>query len=754
MILAERRLNVAFAPAKNSTTWRQLDPMTWPELVDWLHLEHPADRRECGCYVGGLLRDGKRDGDHVVSRSVLALDADKASPTLLGDVRRTLPGVAAVVHTTWRHTVNGFRYRLLAPLSRDVSGAEYERLAIRVRDALGAHWGSDKGCPEPERFMYLPSAQNESYEHHVIDGQLLDVDDWLTDDEPELDPYTAKAIAAELDRLDECEVLGWGGPPWNNTTHAVACNLIEFANSDWSDYTLEAAHAHLMERAPRDEGFGPVEHEKCWASALQTVGDRARPNPDGDPSEDFTATSGKRKAPLPVQLREYVQEHYDVFPAGRDGRIWVLGKQGGGRAELLTPAFIIRATRGIGGRFASLSQAAAEAGKVLAALAADHEPRPLALRAHYRRDRIVLDLGQRNTRCVVVTPDGWTVEDVPPPGVVFESSAEALPDPVRGGSVDELRELLGWKPDEARWLLVRGWLPASLMATAPRPMLGLFGQQGSGKTSTGRLVLSLLDPKPSGVLGGAFGKSRDDDESKALGSYLVAWDNVTTMSADTADFLSRLVTGDRVERRQFYTEFGLVGIDYRRTGVVTGVVIPRGLKPDTLDRFVMLALPPMREDERMSEAELDAAWQRVQPRALAGVLDDAARMLAGLPAAKNPAGLRMADYAQGLWAIDPALYDAYAANVGVARADMAAEDPFVGALLEWLRNCEGQEWEGIAEEARQAAQLYDTSDYTWPRSAKSFSDQVTRTVELLRAVGITVESRSSNGRKLKHFRLA
>lgn len=113
-------------------------------------------------------------------------------------------------------------------------------------------------------------------------------------------PYAAKAIEAELSRLDQCDLLGHQGPGWNNTTHAVACNLIEFANSPWSGYTMEQAHADLVARAPSDEGFGPTQHDTCWESALGTVDGKGRPRPDGDPADDFDAVAGGEPRRLDV----------------------------------------------------------------------------------------------------------------------------------------------------------------------------------------------------------------------------------------------------------------------------------------------------------------------------------------------------------------------------------------------------------------------------------------------------------------------
>lgn len=478
----------------------------------------------------------------------------------------------------------------------------------------------------------------------------------------------------------------------------------------------------------------------------------AAPTPEGDKGCCTPVDDDGKKVSLAVRLRRHVEANYDTFPAGDDGRIFAQPKQGG-RAELLTSNFIIRATDGLGEGAGNLANSAAEAAKVLTALGLNQPPRMLALRVHRTPGRIVLDLAQRNsTRCVVVTPDGWTVQDVPPPDVVFQASGLPLPDPQRGGSVDELRVLLRWEADDPRWLLVKGWLPCALLSDKPRPALFLLGPQGSAKSTTGRFITGVLDPKPAGVLGSGFGKKLSDEETKALKSYIPSWDNVSNLSDDGADFLSRMVTGEHAQRRQLYTDTDVISIGYRRTAVITGINMPRGVKPDTLDRLILLALTRI-EGERLSEDRLDAEWEKAQPRVLAGVLDLAVRMLAGLAAAENPRKLRMGDYAEALWAMGREVYDVYADNVTTARGDMAQDDPFIGTLVRWLRDC-GGEWEGTAEEAVEQGGLW--RDFSreaswWPKNGRSMSEQLNRCSELLVAVGITVTPRHSNGRRLKRF---
>ena len=477
------------------------------------------------------------------------------------------------------------------------------------------------------------------------------------------------------------------------------------------------------------------------------------------PEQEFTALSGptpkkppatSSTLPLAVRLRQHVEAQYHVFPASDDGRIFVQSKEGG-RANLLTGGLVIRAGQGAGSEMSTLSAAATEAAKVLTAQAEARTSRSLVLRVHSQHGRIVLDLAQPgNSRCVVVTADGWEVRDVPPVDVLFQSAGKALPDPERGGSVDEFRVLLHWEADDPRWLLVKGWLPCALMADIPRPLLTFLGPQGSAKSTTGRFVVDLIDPKPSGVLGSGFGKNRSDDETKAFASYLVAWDNVSKVSAEGADFLSRLVTGDMIEKRRLYTNNEIATITYRRTGVLTGVSLPRGIQSDTLDRLILVTLEPL--EARSSERALEAEWALIRPSVIGGVLDLTAQMLAG--ERDNPRQLRMADYAEALHAIDPALYEAYASNIREARADMASDDPFIAALLAWLTKQKGLTWEGTATDARREAQYYQTDEGRWwPTNGKTFIDTVTSNLELLKEVGVTVTERKVRGARLKRFTL-
>jgi hypothetical protein len=336
---------------------------------------------------------------------------------------------------------------------------------------------------------------------------------------------------------------------------------------------------------------------------------------------------------------------------------------------------------GLTATYATAARAAAE---VLRAKAEEGPRLVLNLRCARWGDGLVLDLGHPDSaRCVVVTADGWEIREEPPEGVLFRrtSATLPLPDPARGVAPDdglaELRDLVGMTTEkDDRWLLVRGWLVAVILPDVPRPLLSFLGPAGSAKTSRAWMVVSVLDPKPDGKLGSSFGKNLSDDQVKALAHYLVAYDNLGSVSEAVSDHLARVVTGDSAERRKLYTDDELAAVNYRRSGVFTAITLPP-VQPDTLARLVPIACSYVPEELRRPEAELWQRWHDAHPRMLGAVLGDAVTMLRRLPEVreKEQPLPRMADYFLALQAVDPLLAEAYVRATDEAMSTAAEGDP-------------------------------------------------------------------------------
>lgn len=127
--------------------------------------------------------------------------------------------------------------------------------------------------------------------------------------------YAERAVEYELSRLDDCDLLGWVGAPWDQTTYEVACNLIELSQAAWTGLDPDEVHEEFLDRAPVDDGFGPEEHEAKWRSARGKVGSRGRPLPEmlaaemETEPESITRCQGRTAKKAQCKRKKDLDEH-------------------------------------------------------------------------------------------------------------------------------------------------------------------------------------------------------------------------------------------------------------------------------------------------------------------------------------------------------------------------------------------------------------------------------------------------------------
>jgi hypothetical protein len=385
-------------------------------------------------------------------------------------------------------------------------------------------------------------------------------------------------------------------------------------------------------------------------------------------------------------------------------------------------------------------------------------PETVALRsAQVGDDRVVLDLGDATGRVVEITPAGWTVTEPSETTPLFRRSAatQPLPVPERGGSMDALRDLLGLEATDRRWMLVRGWLVGSLFAEVPRPLLWATGPQGSGKSTRARMVLSLIEP--TDALGKEPGRNERDDSTAARARFLVSYDNITTVSQNTSDWLCRLVTGVTDDRRALYSDDDLRPVAYRRSGVATSITLPSGLGSDALERIALVPLDRVPDDERRGESGIWSAFAAARPQLLGALLDDVVLVLRNLDTVRGErrSWPRMADFGAILAALDRGLHladdaghlAAYTGTVDESLAERAMDDPFTAAVLALVERQRGT-WRGKAEELlpliNHAAPDFELPAW-WPKSPRALTGQLEKASEALRHAGVGFRKGKSNG---------
>jgi len=397
-------------------------------------------------------------------------------------------------------------------------------------------------------------------------------------------------------------------------------------------------------------------------------------------------------------------------------------------------------------------QALSDALTTLDGFAQEVTPRRLYQRVGQRNGTIWIDLGDDKGRAIRVERGDWSIVSVP--GVLFKRTAltSALPYPARDGDLDELWRFVNVTPEDRAPILA--YLVASLLPDIPHPVLGIFGQQGSAKTSTVRVLVALVDPSPVPYRR----PPRDADAwvTTAAGSWMVALDNLSTIPQWLADLLSRAVTGEGDVRRKLYTDGDLHVFALRRVIALTGIDLG-SLPGDLADRLLPITLDVIAEEDRRDETSLRTAWEKAHPRILGALLDLAANVLAHLPHVHLPRMPRMADYARVLAAVDAVLgtdgLGRYLGAQGRLAHDTLSGDSFITSVMEAITT----DFEGTAADLLHLATPADAKwrkPKGWPSTARVATQDLRKQAPVLRKAGWHVsDDGGRNKRNATQWRL-
>ncbi len=400
------------------------------------------------------------------------------------------------------------------------------------------------------------------------------------------------------------------------------------------------------------------------------------------------------------------------------------------------------------GKVAS-QQALADALSSLEADANDLEPVTLHLRVAEERGVIWFDLGDPSGRAVRIDAGGWQVADAAPVWFRRTELTGALPEPVAGAGelVDrlaELWELVNIAPEDRSTVLAV--LVATLLPGIAHPITLLLAEQGSGKSTAGRILGGLLDPSPVPLRK----PPRDEDGwvTAASGSQVVVIDNLSRIPEWLSDSLCRAATGDGDVRRRLYTDAELSVFAFRRVVWLTGIDLT-GIRDDLADRSVVINL--RRIERRRLDEEIERAWAEAHPRILGAVLDLAARVLAELPGISTEDLPRMADFGRVLRGVDAVLGTTGAARYSDAVEYMAAELADGDPVAETLRQAVRQPIGPLT-----SAELLAVLDRAWPSdrprprewpgTAKALAGHLARIRPTLERLGWTVIKHERGGK--------
>ena len=287
----------------------------------------------------------------------------------------------------------------------------------------------------------------------------------------------------------------------------------------------------------------------------------------------------------------------------------------------------------------------------------------------------------------------------------------------------------------------------------PYPPLALFGEQGSFKTFTARLLRGLVDPHVTPLRGPV--RDERDLMIAASHTHIVGFDNLSRLPDWLSDGLCRIATGGGFATRALFTDDDEHIIDVMRPVILTAIsaVIHRG---DLLDRASVVTLPTRVELRRRPEADLLQEYESLRPAHLGELLRVASAALRDSGTVSTTVMPHMADHCLWVTAAEDSLgwpagtyIAAYSRQQHEAVEVQLDGDAVVQALRKLMKNRD--KWEGTSTELLETLVPYapDTSrEAGWPRAARGLSVRLERLAPDLRRTGLDVSRHHDGTRRV------
>jgi hypothetical protein len=358
---------------------------------------------------------------------------------------------------------------------------------------------------------------------------------------------------------------------------------------------------------------------------------------------------------------------------------------------------------------------------------------------------LYLDLGTLSREVVEITEDGWKVSAKAPVYFRRPESLLPLPHPVHGGDLDrDLRPLLN--VDDAGFTLTKAFLVGCFLPHGAVSHLILEALAGSSKTMYTTVVKTCIDPSTAPTR--KLPDKTDDLIIAARNNLVLAYDNVSSISADMSDALCRLATGEGWGTRRFYTNFDEVVISVKRPVILNGIgtFVKR---EDLAQRCLFVDLPPI--VQYRSEQHIWEEFRANHPRILGAILDAVVLALGHGQTDMNITRYRMADFVRWVEAsgIAPDFQAVYATN-RMDALEIALDGEAIGP---WLKRYleHKTELRGTTEEIGAKLKNYVNADCNaaspvdWPKTPHAFGTALKRLTPTLKELGYEVRRSKKRG---------
>jgi hypothetical protein len=200
----------------------------WGDLVVVLNDAKQGVKEGSG-WVAAEISNGPRKLEHIKSISLIVFDIDNKGAVLRQNEIMELintAGYRAILHSTYNHTPESPRYRLILDISEPIKPKHHKNILLYIAQKLGISNYIDKACLDAARFFYRPRSSKEqcsTFEFWSTDGDPVNVQDCLNQISYRNDAVPASTSA-------HTQVLGWEE---NDRNIAKVREFLSFCPADY-----------------------------------------------------------------------------------------------------------------------------------------------------------------------------------------------------------------------------------------------------------------------------------------------------------------------------------------------------------------------------------------------------------------------------------------------------------------------------------------------------------------------------------------
>ena len=299
------------------------------------------------------------------------------------------------------------------------------------------------------------------------------------------------------------------------------------------------------------------------------------------------------------------------------------------------------------------------------------------------------------------------------------------------------------------------YLVSSFIPEIAHPLLILFGEKGSAKSTMMRMFKRLVDPASQDLL--SMPTSRQDLAILLANNYLPAFDNLDSISVEKSDMLCQAVTGGAFTKRKLYTDSEEIILRFKRCIVLNGINVV-ATRPDLLDRSIVLEVERIQKTERKTEDEIWQLFEVDIPLILGAIFNTISEAIILRKNVQLDEVGRMTDFTFWGYAIAEVLgiggdsfINAYLNNQERANEEALNSNPVAAAVIEFMKEQNKWSWSvtELLNELDCVASLehINTIVKTWPKDPSVLSRRLKEVKSNLEGIGIFFDIRHAGNFK-------